>query len=557
MTETETKRSANFIRHIVAEDLANNKNNGKVATRFPPEPNGYLHIGHAKSICLNFGIAEEYQGTCNLRFDDTNPSKEEQEYIDAIKEDVRWLGFDWGEKEYYASDYFDKFYDLAIKLIKQGKAYVCELNADQVREYRGTLTEAGKNSPYRDRSTEENLSLFSAMKNGQLEEGSAVLRAKIDMASPNMNMRDPTIYRIRKINHHQTGDKWCIYPMYDFAHCVSDALEGITHSLCTLEFADHRPLYDWYLDQLEVGHPQQIEFSRLSLQHTVVSKRKLKLLVDNGHVDGWSDPRMPTLSGLRRRGFTPASIREFCERIGVTKVDNSIEMAMLESCIRDDLGDSALRVMGVLRPLKLVIENFEPNKTEALCAPNHPQNETMGTRSLPFTREIYIDQADFREEANRKYKRLILGGEVRLRYGYVIKCNEAIKDELGNIVELRCTYDPETLGKNPEGRKVRGVIHWVSASENIPAEVRLYSSLFSDATPEAANNFEDTISADSLAILKDCRLESSLANADMGQGYQFEREGYFCLDSKHSSPDKKVFNLTVPLKDSWSKVAPS
>jgi len=555
MTETETKRSANFIRHIVAEDLSNNKNNGKVATRFPPEPNGYLHIGHAKSICLNFGIAEEYQGTCNLRFDDTNPSKEEQEYIDAIKEDVRWLGFDWGEEEYYASNYFDKFYDLAVALIKQGKAYVCELNAHQVREYRGTLTEAGKNSPYRDRSIEENLRLFSTMKNGEQEEGGAVLRAKIDMASPNMNMRDPTIYRIRKISHHQTGDKWCIYPMYDFAHCISDALEEITHSLCTLEFADHRPLYDWYLDQLDVGHPQQIEFSRLSLQHTIVSKRKLKLLVDKGYVDGWSDPRMPTLSGLRRRGFTPASVREFCERIGVTKVDNSIEMAMLESCIRDDLGDNAFRVMGVLKPIKLVIENFDNDKTETLNAPNHPQNEAMGTRPLPFTREIYIDQDDFREEANRKYKRLVLGGEVRLRYGYVIKCHEAKKDENGNIVELRCTYDPETLGKKPEGRKVRGVIHWVSATESIPAEVRLYGSLFSDATPEAAENFEDSISRNSLTILKDCRLETSLANADLAQGYQFEREGYFCLDSKHSSADKKVFNLTVALKDTWSKAA--
>ncbi len=555
MTETETKRSANFIRHIVAEDLSNNKNNGKVATRFPPEPNGYLHIGHAKSICLNFGIAEEYQGTCNLRFDDTNPSKEEQEYIDAIKEDVRWLGFDWGAKEYYASNYFDKFYDLAVALIKQGKAYVCELNADQVREYRGTLTEAGKNSPYRDRSIEENLRLFSTMKNGEQEEGSAVLRAKIDMASPNMNMRDPTIYRIRKISHHQTGDKWCIYPMYDFAHCISDALEGITHSLCTLEFADHRPLYDWYLDQLDVGHPQQIEFSRLSLQHTIVSKRKLKLLVDKGYVDGWSDPRMPTLSGLRRRGFTPASIREFCKRIGVTKVDNSIEMAMLESCIRDDLGDNAFRVMGVLKPIKLVIENFDNDKTETLNAPNHPQNEAMGTRPLPFTREIYIDQDDFREEANRKYKRLVLGGEVRLRYGYVIKCHEAKKDENGNIVELRCTYDPETLGKKPEGRKVRGVIHWVSATESIPAEVRLYGCLFSDTTPETAANFEDSISENSLTILKDCRLESSLVNAKLAQGYQFEREGYFCLDSKYSSPEKKVFNLTVALKDTWSKSA--
>ena len=555
MTDTETKRSPNFIRHIVADDLANNKNNGKVATRFPPEPNGYLHIGHAKSICLNFGIADEYHGSCNLRFDDTNPCKEEQEYIDAIKEDLSWLGFDWQNREFFASDYFDKFHELACALIKQGKAYVCELSADQVREYRGTLTEAGKNSPYRDRSIEENLSLFEAMRKGDFEEGAAVLRAKINMAASNMNMRDPTIYRIRKISHHQTGDKWCMYPMYDFAHCISDALEGITHSLCTLEFADHRPLYDWYLDQLNIGHPQQIEFSRLSLQHTIVSKRKLKLLVDNGHVDGWNDPRMPTLSGLRRRGFTPGSIREFCERIGVTKADNSVEMAMLESCIRDDLGDNALRVMGVLKPLKLVLENFAHDKPETLSAPNHPQNESMGTRPLPFTKEIYIDQEDFREEANRKYKRLVLGGEVRLRYGYVIKCHETIKDEQGNIVELRCTYDPDTLGKKPEGRKVKGVIHWVSAVENIPAEVRLYSSLFSSATPDASENLEDTINSSSLSVLKDCRLESSLANAEPGKGFQFEREGYFCLDSKSSVTDKKVFNLTVPLRDTWDKKA--
>lgn len=553
MTEAENKRPSHFIRHIIEADLAAHKNAGRVATRFPPEPNGYLHIGHAKSICLNFGLAQEFNGSCNLRFDDTNPCKEDQEYIDAIKEDVRWLGFDWTDREYYASDYFQRFYELAVLLIKQHKAYVCELSADQIREYRGTLTEAGRNSPYRDRSVEENLALFEAMKNGQFEEGQAILRAKIDMASPNINLRDPAIYRIRKVAHHQTGDQWCIYPMYDYAHCVSDALENITHSLCTLEFADHRPLYDWYLEQLDIGHPQQIEFSRLSLQYTVVSKRKLKLLVDKGYVDGWNDPRMPTLSGLRRRGFTPAAIREFCERIGITKADNSVEMDMLDACIREDLGNNALRVMGVLRPLKIVLENFETDKSEILSVPNHPQNDSFGRRPLAFTREIYIDQEDFREQADSKFKRLLLGGEVRLRYAYVIKCHEVIKDAQGNIIELRCSYDPDTLGKNPEGRKVRGVIHWVSASESLTADVRLYSRLFSAVNPDAADDFESTINHDSLSMLENCRLEKSLEQAAIGQGFQFEREGYFCLDSKYSTPSRKVFNLIVPLKESNEK----
>lgn len=553
MTEAENKRPSHFIRHIIDADLAEHKNGGRIATRFPPEPNGYLHIGHAKSICLNFGLAQEYNGTCNLRFDDTNPCKEDQEYIDAIKEDVRWLGFDWADREYYASNYFTRFYELAIELIKQHKAYVCELSADEIRDYRGTLTEAGRNSPYRDRSIEENLALFEAMKNGQFEEGAAVLRAKIDMASPNINLRDPAIYRIRKVAHHQTGDQWCIYPMYDYAHCVSDALENITHSLCTLEFADHRPLYDWYLDQFSIGHPQQIEFSRLSLQYTVVSKRKLKLLVDKGYVDGWNDPRMPTLSGLRRRGFTPASIREFCERIGITKADNSVEMDMLDACIREDLGNNALRVMGVLRPLKIVLENFETDKTEMLSAPNHPQNDSFGRRPLAFTREIYIDQEDFREQADSKFKRLLLGGEVRLRYGYVIKCHDVIKNAQGDIIELRCSYDPDTLGKNPEGRKVRGVIHWVSASESLAAEVRLYRSLFAVVNPDAADDFESTINRNSLSVLENCRVEKSLDQAAIGQGFQFEREGYFCLDSKYSTSSKKVFNLVVPLKESNEK----
>ncbi len=549
-----TPPPANFIRRIIGEDLANNKNDGRVVTRFPPEPNGYLHIGHAKSICLNFGLAKQYGGTCNLRFDDTNPSKESQEYIDAIQEDVEWLGFEWSDKVLYASGYFHRMYELAVELIKAGKAYVCSLDAVQTREYRGTLTEAGKNSPHRDQSVEENLNLFERMKAGEFDEGSHALRAKIDMASPNMNMRDPVLYRIRKITHHQTGDDWCIYPMYDFAHCLSDALEGITHSLCTLEFEDHRPLYDWVLDNLDIGHPQQIEFSRLSLEYTLTSKRKLQLLVEGDYVEGWDDPRMPTISGLRRRGFSSASIRDFCERIGVTKSENTVEMGVLENCIREDLGDTAPRVMGVLKPLKIVIENYPEEQIEKLQIPNHPQDESMGTRILPFSREIYIDQSDFRESANRKFKRLVDGGEVRLRHAYVIKCEKVIKNNAGETIELRCSYDENTLGKNPEGRKVKGVIHWVSAAQNSKAEVRIYDRLFKIPNPAAEEDFFASLNPESLVVIHNAVLESSLTEAEVGQAFQFEREGYFCIDSVNSSAQNLVFNRIVPLRDSWAKI---
>ena len=543
-----------FIRRIIDKDLANNKNNGRVATRFPPEPNGYLHIGHAKSICLNFGLAQEYKGTCNLRFDDTNPAKESQEYIDAIQEDVRWLGFEWSGKVLYASNYFPRMYELAVELIKAGKAYVCSLDSEQTREYRGTLTEPGKNSPHRDQSIEENLGLFERMKAGEFDEGSYSLRAKIDMASPNMNMRDPVLFRIRKISHHQTGNEWCIYPMYDFAHCLSDALEGITHSLCTLEFEDHRPLYDWILDNLDIGHPQQIEFSRLALEYTVTSKRKLNQLVDEKLVDGWDDPRMPTISGLRRRGYTPESIREFCERIGVSKSDYTVDMGLLENCVREDLGDKAPRVMGVLNPLKIIVENYPEEKIEELQAPNHPQDESMGTRSLPFSREIFIDKDDFRESANRKFKRLVDGGEVRLRNAYVIKCEKVIKNKAGEIIELRCTYDETTLGKNPEGRKVKGVIHWVSAAQHTKAEVRIYDRLFKLPNPAAEEDFSSTLNPDSLKIIREAVLEKSLKDANIGQAFQFEREGYFCLDSVSSRSHNLVFNRIVALRDSWAKI---
>lgn len=549
-----TTPSANFIRRLIDEDIASNKNDGRVVTRFPPEPNGYLHIGHAKSICLNFGLAKQYGGTCNLRFDDTNPSKESQEYIDAIQEDVKWLGFEWSDKVLYASGYFSRMYELAVELIKAGKAYVCSLDADQTREYRGTLTEAGKNSPHRDQSVEENLNLFERMKAGEFDEGSHALRAKIDMTSPNMNMRDPVLYRIRKITHHQTGDDWCIYPMYDFAHCLSDALEGITHSLCTLEFEDHRPLYDWILDNLEIGHPQQIEFSRLSLEYTVTSKRKLQLLVEGDYVEGWDDPRMPTISGLRRRGFSSASIRDFCERIGVTKSENTVEMGVLENCIREDLGDTAPRVMGVLKPLKIVIENYPEEQIEELQVPNHPQYEAMGMRTLPFSREIFVDQDDFRESANRKFKRLVDGGEVRLRHAYVIKCEKVIKNVAGEIIELRCSYDENTLGKNPEGRKVKGVIHWVSAAQFSKAEVRIYDRLFKIPNPAAEEDFFASLNSESLVVIHNAVLESSLTDAEIGQAFQFEREGYFCIDSVNSSAQNLVFNRIVPLRDSWAKI---
>lgn len=549
----------NFIRHIIDADNESNKHNGKVATRFPPEPNGYLHIGHAKSICLNFGIAQDYNGTCNLRFDDTNPAKEEIEFVDAIKDDVKWLGFDWQDRLYFSSNYFEKLHDYAVELINAGKAYVCDLNAEQTREYRGSLTKPGKDSPNRDRSVEENLSLFEKMRAGEFEDGHCTLRAKIDMASGNINLRDPAIYRIRKgLVHHQTGDSWNIYPMYDFTHCISDAIEGITHSLCTLEFEDHRPLYDWYLDNISIAcHPQQIEFSRLNLEYTVTSKRKLTELVTNNHVEGWNDPRMPTIAGLRRRGFTPASIRDFCDRIGVTKVDNTIEMGVLENCIREDLNDNAPRRMAVLDPIKVVLENYDEEKAEELQAPNHPQKEEMGTRKIYFSRELYIDRADFKEEANRKYKRLVLGAEVRLRNAYVIKADKVIKNDQGEIIELRCSYDPETLGKNPEGRKVKGVIHWVSASHAIEAEVRVYDRLFTHPTPDSAGEgttYTDFINPESLKTLNSAYVEASLADTTAGEGFQFEREGYFCRDIGDKNSEKLVFNRTVTLRDTWAKI---
>ncbi|QPB42625.1 glutamine--tRNA ligase [Rodentibacter haemolyticus] len=546
----ESTRPHNFITQIIDEDLENGKHNN-VYTRFPPEPNGYLHIGHAKSICLNFGIAKDYNGLCNLRFDDTNPVKEDVEYVDSIKQDVEWLGFHWAGDVHYASDYFDVLYDYAIELIKKGLAYVDELSPEEMREYRGTLTEPGKNSPYRDRSVEENLALFEKMKNGEFAEGKASLRAKIDMASPFMVMRDPVLYRIKFASHHQTGDKWCIYPMYDFTHCISDAIERITHSLCTLEFQDNRRLYDWVLDNISIERPlpHQYEFSRLNLEYTLTSKRKLLKLVTDGIVDGWNDPRMPTISGLRRRGYTPASIREFCRRIGVTKQDNVVEYSALESCIRDDLNENAPRAMAVLNPLKVVIENF--GEKEILKAPNHPNRPELGTRELPFTREIYIDQADFREEANKQYKRLVLGKEVRLRNAYVIKAERVEKDADGNITTVYCTYDPETLGKNPaDGRKVKGVIQWVSAEDNLPAEFRLYDRLFTVPNPGVAEELSEVLNPNSL-IIKQGFVEKSLHSVEPEKAYQFEREGYYCADSKDSRADHLVFNLTVSLKEGF------
>ena len=547
---TENARPHNFITQIIDEDLASGKHQ-RVHTRFPPEPNGYLHIGHAKSICLNFGLAKEYNGLCNLRFDDTNPVKEDVEYVDSIKADVEWLGFKWEGEPRYASDYFDALYGYAIELIKKGLAYVDELSPEEMREYRGTLTEPGKNSPYRDRSVEENLALFERMKNGEFAEGTLSLRAKIDMASPFMVMRDPVIYRIKFASHHQTGDKWCIYPMYDFTHCISDAIERITHSLCTLEFQDNRRLYDWVLENISIERPlpHQYEFSRLNLEGTLTSKRKLLKLVNDEIVDGWNDPRMPTISGLRRRGYTPASIREFCRRIGVTKQDNVVEYSALESCIRDDLNQNAPRAMAVIDPVRVVIENFEGE--EMLTAPNHPNRPELGERQLPFTKEIYIDRADFREEANKQYKRLVLGKEVRLRNAYVIKAERVEKDANGEITTIFCTYDPETLGKNPaDGRKVKGVIHWVSATHNHPAEFRLYERLFTVPNPGAEENIESVLNPTSL-VVKHGFVEQSLGNAETEKGYQFEREGYFCADSKDSHPEHLVFNLTVSLKEGF------
>lgn len=553
MSTNETQLPANFIRQIIADDHASNKHNGKVATRFPPEPNGYLHIGHAKSICLNFGTALENNGTCNLRFDDTNPEKESVEFMESIQRDVQWLGFTWDALR-HASDYFEQLYDYAIQLIEQGQAYVDSLSAEQIRAYRGTLTEPGKESPDRNRPIAENLDLFKRMRAGEFADGEYVLRAKIDMASPNINMRDPAIYRIRRVHHHRTGDTWCIYPMYDYTHCISDAIEGITHSLCTLEFEDHRPLYDWVLEQLQTPcHPQQIEFARLQLEYTIVSKRKLNQLVTEKHVSGWDDPRMPTLAGLRRAGFTPKAIRDFCERIGMTKQNSWIEMGVLEYCIREDLNENALRAMAVLQPLRVIITNYPDAQVEPLEISNHPQRPELGKRIVPFAKVILIEQDDFAEIPPPKYKRLITGGEVRLRGSYVIKCNEIIKDVEGNIMELHCTYDPDTLGKNPEGRKVKGVIHWVSEQHAHAAEVRLYSRLFSVPQPDNEANFLDALNPDSLEVLTDCRVEASLANADINHRYQFERTGYFCLDNMDSSNGKLVFNRTVTLRDGWVK----
>ncbi|WP_027599876.1 glutamine--tRNA ligase/YqeY domain fusion protein [Pseudomonas sp. MOIL14HWK12:I2] len=546
---------AHFLRQIVQADLDAGKQ-AKIVTRFPPEPNGYLHIGHAKSICVNFGLAKEFGGDCHLRFDDTNPAKEDQEYIDAIKSDVHWLGFDWAGEVRYASSYFDQLYAWAVNLIEQGLAYVCDLTPEQAREYRGSLTEPGRNSPFRDRSVAENLDLFARMKAGEFKDGEKVLRAKIDMASPNMNLRDPILYRIRHAPHHQTGDAWCIYPSYDFTHGQSDALEGVTHSICTLEFEDHRPLYEWFLAKLPVpAQPRQYEFARLNLNYTVTSKRKLKQLVDEGHVQGWDDPRMSTLSGYRRRGYTPAAIRNFCEMIGVTRSNGVVDVAMLEFAIREDLDQNAPRAMCVLKPLKVVITNYPEGQVENLELARHPKQD-LGVRQLPFTRELYIDQGDYEENPPKGYKRLEPGGEVRLRGSYVIRADEAIKDADGKVIELRCSYDPDTLGKNPEGRKVKGVIHWVPAEGSVECEVRLYDRLFRSAQPEKSEeggSFLDNINPESLVVLKGCRAEPSLAQAQPEDRFQFEREGYFCVDLKDSAPGKPVFNRTVTLRDSWGQ----
>ncbi len=558
MNKTDAVAPSHFIRQLIEKDLAAGKNGGRVATRFPPEPNGYLHIGHAKSICLNFSMANDFQGTCNLRFDDTNPEKESQEYINAIKKDVEWLGFHWNGEVRYASNYFTQLHQFAVDLIQLGKAYVDESAPDEIRKMRGTLTEAGVDSPYRQRSVEENLAQFERMRNGDFDEGSAVLRAKIDMASPNINMRDPVIYRVRKAHHHQTGDQWCIYPMYDYTHCVSDALEEITHSLCTLEFEDHRPLYDWVLDQLNVPcHPQQIEFARLNLNYTITSKRKLKQLVDEHHVAGWDDPRMPTLAGLRRRGYTPQSIRNFCEMIGVTKSEGVVDMGMLEFAIRDDLDKRAARAMCVLNPIKVTIQNWADGETLALSLPAHPKDETMGNRAMTFGRELYIDRSDFEEVPPKGFKRLIPGGEVRLRGAYVIRCDEVIKNAAGEVESLICSYDDQTLGKNPEGRKVKGVIHWVNAQEALPVEVRLYDRLFKHENPDsdkAGGHFVDFINPESLTIAAGAFAEPSLATASTELPLQFEREGYFIKDPD-SSVDKLIFNRTVTLRDTWANTA--
>lgn len=551
--DTNINAPSNFIRNIIDEDLASGKHQA-IVTRFPPEPNGYLHIGHAKSICLNFGIARDYNGTCHLRFDDTNPEKEETEYIESIMRDVKWLGFDWGPHLYFASDYFEKLYDLAVELIKQGKAYVCELSAEEIRAYRGTLTEPGKDSPYRNRSIEENLDLFERMRKGEFEEGSHVLRAKIDMASPNIVMRDPTLYRIRKVTHHRTGDAWCIYPMYDFTHCLSDAIENITHSICTLEFENNRALYDWILEQVyPEPHPRQIEFARLNLTYTMMSKRKLLQLVNQGIVTGWDDPRMPTLSGLRRRGYTPSAIRDFADRIGVSKANSTVDYAFLEHCLREDLNQTAPRTMGVLRPLKVVIENYPEGQVEYVEGVNNPQDPSAGTRQIPFAREIYIEQEDFMIDPPKKFFRLAPGREVRLRFAYFITCTDVINDDDGNIVEIRATYDPDTKGGSaPDGRKVKATLHWVAAEHSLPAEVRIYDHLFTTEDPDVGE-IEDILNPNSLEILTDARVELNLKDAKPEDKFQFERQGYFCVDPD-STTEKLVFNRTVALRDTWSKI---
>ncbi len=555
--ENTEKKSRNFIQEIIDEHNKTNRFDKKVHTRFPPEPNGYLHIGHAQSICINFGIAEEYGGKTNLRFDDTNPTKEDIEYVESIKEDVKWLGFHWDGDVRFASDYFDRLYDFAVQLIKKGVAYVDSSTLEEIKEERGTPTEAGKESKYRNRPIEESLDLFERMKNGEFKDGEHVLRAKIDMSSPNMNMRDPIMYRIRHAHHHRTGDKWCIYPMYDWAHGQSDSIEGITHSICTLEFENHRPLYDWFIDQLGIHHPQQIEFARLNLNYTIMSKRKLLRLVEEEYVNGWDDPRMPTISGLRRRGYTPKAIRNFADRVGVAKRDAVSDVSLLEFSIREDLNQRARRAMAVLNPLKVVITNYDENKVEELEAVNNPQDETMGKRLVPFSREIYVEQHDFQEVPNRRFYRLTKGSEVRLRYAYIIKCEEVIKDENGNVIELHCTYDPETKSGGSSTKKVKGTIHWVSAKHAVNAEVRLYDRLFNAEFPEAdkEKDFTEFINHDSLTVLTNCKIEPSLASAKAGENYQFERNGYFCIDSKDSTEEHLVFNRTVTLRDSWAKIS--
>ena len=555
----EERSPVNFIEAVINEDLKTGKHDGRVHTRFPPEPNGFLHIGHAKSICLNFGIAEKYDGgLCNLRFDDTNPLKEEDKYVNSIIEDVKWLGFDWEDRLYYASDYFDQLFDYAVQLVRDGKAFVCDLNSEEIRSYRGTLTEPGKESPYRNRSIDENYDLFMCMKSGEFPDGSRTLRAKIDMSHPNLNMRDPVIYRILHASHHRTGDTWCIYPMYDWAHGLEDSIERITHSLCTLEFEDHRPLYDWYLEQLGVYHCQQIEFARLNLNYTVMSKRMLLELVEGGFVSGWDDPRMPTISGYRRRGYTPQSIRNFAEKIGIAKRDNTVEVSLLEHCVREDLNKRAPRVMAVLQPLKIVIENYPEEQTEELAAVNNPEHPEAGTRNVPFSRELFIEQNDFMEDPPRKFFRLAPGREIRLRYAFFITCTQVIKDENGHVIEIRCTYDPETKGGSaPDGRKVKGTIHWVSAKHCLDAEVRLYDRLFSVPNPGRDGDFKKDINTDSLQVLTHCKVEPSLKDAVPSVTVQFERKGYFCVDFVDSSPEHLIFNRTVPLRDSWKKIEKS